>query len=1041
MAAVTGATGSISETLVNTDSQPLQVNYLYTLTVNGCSNLPEEVQVTVNPSLQLTSPATDIVCSNSLYTYEGKSIPGAALTWSRAAVAGIANAPAVAFNNSISEILVNTTDHPIDVRYLYTITSGSCSDTTSLVVTVNPLPTVTAMADQSFCNGGVSSVAFTGSVVNNTIYRWTNTNNSIGLVTFGEGDIAFIAVNNTRLPISSIVTVTPEANGCVGAATSFTITVNPTPVLSTQLNIPNICSGVPFTYVPASLTPGTDFSWTRDAVGGIANGAASGNGAIAEELINTSNAPLQVTYVYTLSANGCTNTQLVRVVVNPVPKVSNPGSQLACNNSTKVINFNGSTISGTSYSWTNDNTALGIPASGMGDIFFFARNSTTDSIVGHITVTPKANGCTGTPVTFRVVINPPLELSSTLSPAPICSNALFTYTPLANAGETIFNWSRAAVSGISNQPAIGSGTIRETLINTTPSPIIVTYVYNLISNGCSNRQSITVQVNPSLSLSNANLTNEACSNQPFVFTPVSAITGVQYVWDRAAVNGISNPAGSGTGAINESLINTTTSPIVVQYRYSLGQGATCSNDQIIRVTVKPTPVLTSLKNLSICSNIPVGYAPASNITGSSFNWSRSAVAGISNPSSVGLVGISESLINTTTAPVNVNYIYTISNSNGCSNVETVTVQVKPAPVASFIANQSVCADGTTAPINFTSNLANTTYNWFNSEPAIGLPAFGSGNIPSFLATNTSTGQLIGNIQVTPNVNGCTGATITAARITVNRAIRSTFVESSPAMACEQTNVGPFVGSVPLGGDGYSYLFQWQSSTDSVNYTNILGATSRQLTAPPVSATTWYRMTTTSGGCSAVTPHVKVPLMPKPVITLSSSDGYVINIGNSTQVFADGGISYVWSPNRVGWIDNYLSPSPRLSPRDVGPNTYTVMATNAEGCTASMSVTITVREGYEIFPNNIVTPNGDGYNDTWIIRNIEYYKDNEIVIYNTNSVKVAELKNYANTWAGTSTATGGKLPSGTYYYIIKLNPNTAAAGGAVVEKKGFITILN
>ena len=1037
-------TGNISETLVNTTTDPVALIYQYVLTANGCSSsVPQEIQVTVNPPLTLSSPLTNIICSNTVFNYTAASVSGAVLTWTRPAVNGISNIAAAGNTNVIAESLIDTTSNPVDVRYLFNITANGCTDTASIVVTVNPLPTVNAVADQAFCNGVISAITFTGSTVANTIYTWNNNNSRIGLINSGEGDLAFISTNTSRAPIASTVTVTPVANGCNGTAKSFVITVNPTPVLSSPLNISTICSGTVVSYSPTSLTAGTVFTWTRASIGGISNPAGTGTGIIQDTLISTANAPLQVSYNYTLTANGCTNTQIVRVIVNPIPKVANPGYQIACNNSSKVINFNGSTVSGTSYSWTNDNTAIGLGASGLGDIFFTAKNATTDSISANITVVPKANGCTGTPVSFRVTVNPPLALTSTLTPAAICSNTKFVYTPASAGTEPVYSWKRAAISGISNLPALGIGTISETLVNITASPILVTYIYTLSNNGCTNTQNVTVQVNPSLSLSNSNINNQACSNQPFIFTPISSITGVQYVWDRAAVAGITNAAASGTGAINETLINNTASPIDVFYRYSLGAGATCSNDQIIKVTVKPTPFLVSSQNITNCSNTPVAYTPIANIPGTSFNWSRSAVTGIANPSSVGLVGISESLINTTTAAVNVTYAYTMANSNGCTNTQNLTVQVKPAPVANFVADQSVCAGNATTAIAFTSNLSNTTYNWFVTDPSIGISsAFGTGNIPSFIAVNNATGQLTGIVQVTPSLNGCSGTTITAARITVNRAIRSTIVESAPSIACPGQTVGPFVGSIPLGGDGYNYTFQWQISSDSVNYTNIPGAVSRQLNYPGISNTSWFRMNTLSGGCAAVTAPVKVPLMPKPVITFSSTDGYNISVGNSTQVFASGGISYIWSPKNL--VSDYTSASPRLSP--VVDTRFIVYATNQEGCSDTAGVTITVNtSAYEIYPNNIVTPNGDGYNDTWRIRNIEYYADNDVKLYNTqgkvvwSSAATGAPYSATNEWKGTDQS-GNKLISGTYYYVITLKSVT---GTGTVEnvKKGFVTLLN
>ncbi len=99
--------------------------------------------------------------------------------------------------------------------------------------------------------------------------------------------------------------------------------VTPAPVLN-NYTPPNICSGSVFSYEPTSPTAGTTFSWTRAAVTGISNPAASGNGNPNEVLVNTTTNPIGVTYEYTLSSNNCKNpiTYSVVVVVIPVPDVT-----------------------------------------------------------------------------------------------------------------------------------------------------------------------------------------------------------------------------------------------------------------------------------------------------------------------------------------------------------------------------------------------------------------------------------------------------------------------------------------------------------------------------------------------------------------------------------------------------------------------------------------------------------------------------------------------------------------------------------------------
>ncbi|APA93673.1 MULTISPECIES: gliding motility-associated C-terminal domain-containing protein [Myroides] len=79
--------------------------------------------------------------------------------------------------------------------------------------------------------------------------------------------------------------------------------------------------------------------------------------------------------------------------------------------------------------------------------------------------------------------------------------------------------------------------------------------------------------------------------------------------------------------------------------------------------------------------------------------------------------------------------------------------------------------------------------------------------------------------------------------------------------------------------------------------------------------------------------------------------------------------------------------------------------------------------------NLVTPNGDGKNDYFIIDNIQKYPNNRVEIYNRWGVKVFETTQYDPNGDGSSNVFAGysdgkitidkkkKLPSGTYYYIV------------------------
>jgi len=74
------------------------------------------------------------------------------------------------------------------------------------------------------------------------------------------------------------------------------------------------------------------------------------------------------------------------------------------------------------------------------------------------------------------------------------------------------------------------------------------------------------------------------------------------------------------------------------------------------------------------------------------------------------------------------------------------------PTVDPVPNQTLCAGASTLPVNFTGT-AGATFSWTNTNTAIGLAASGSGNIPSFIATNTTLLPITGTITVTPQIGG------------------------------------------------------------------------------------------------------------------------------------------------------------------------------------------------------------------------------------------------------------------------------------------------
>ncbi|MGB3949321.1 MAG: T9SS type A sorting domain-containing protein [Bacteroidia bacterium] len=281
-------------------------------------------------------------------------------------------------------------------------------------------------------------------------------------------------------------------------------------------------------------------------------------------------------------------------------------------------------------------------------------------------------------------INPDPSLSSTLTPPTICSATAFTYTPTSNTSGATFAWSRAAVTGITQAAATGTGNINETLTNTTNASINVTYVFTITANGCTNTQNVVVGVSPQPTLSSTTTPTGICTGNLFSYTPTSNTPGATFSWTRATVAGISNAAGSGTGGVSETLTNTTNLPITVVYVYTVTSN-TCSGSSTanVQVTVSPVPSLSSSLSPTTCSGDVFNYTATSISPGVVFTWTRSTVAGISQPGTSGGPNISEVLTNSTSSPVTTTYVYTI-NASGCSgNSQNVVVTVYPKPVVSL----------------------------------------------------------------------------------------------------------------------------------------------------------------------------------------------------------------------------------------------------------------------------------------------------------------------------------------------------------------------
>jgi hypothetical protein len=778
---VTTGSINISQTLVNTSNTPQTVTYTVLPTsgeAGACTGNTFSVSVLVNPQPTISVAQVQTVCSGTPFNIapvnntDGIVPSNTKYTWANPIdnpVGSITGQSAqLVAANSVSQLLNNITNAPATISYTVTPIAGTCTGPNfTAVITVNPKPNINAQA-RTICSEETFTVlpvnSADGIVPNNTTYTWSNpTSNPVGAITgwsaqtTASNNISQQLTNTTNAAATLTYSVIPKsgaAGNCTGSPFNVVVSVNAKPVIGNQTR--DICSGAAFnvalTNGGSTIIPtGTTYTWFVSTNNTNITGQSDvtvGQSSIGQTLTNNTNVAQQITYTVT-PKSGATGqcigaTFLVTVTVNPKPVITTQ-TQTICSNATFMITpVNGGNLivpASTTYTWTSPTSSpLGAISGGAAQLSsvsnisqLLTNNSNSQALLTYV-VTPTsgtAGSCVGAPFNVEITVSPKPILTSSLTPPAICNATNFSYNPITPTDGASYVWTRNTIVGISNTSGTGNGQINETLINTTPNRITVAYSFALTAYGCPNTETVNVIVNPTPQLTSL-LSNPAqCSGTPFYYNPTSATVGTTYTWTRANIGGISNPAANGSGAISETLINTSPNPIVVNYVFTLTANG-CTNQQSISVTIDPLPIASfniggvradcGPITRTFINNSSVNSSPLTNGT---FTW---GIDILRNGGSVPVY----SLINTNYT-TQVNYTFTntgiqdslypifltAKSPNGCLNTYRDTITVHPdARIDLTIGTTAACAPfnaiNSLNVVNKTDPSPNPTINLFSS---------------------------------------------------------------------------------------------------------------------------------------------------------------------------------------------------------------------------------------------------------------------------------------------------------------------------------------
>ena len=224
----------------------------------------------------------------------------------------------------------------------------------------------------------------------------------------------------------------------------------------------------------------------------------------------------------------------------------------------------------------------------------------------------------------------------------------------------------------------------------------------------------------------------------------------------------------------------------------------------------------------------------------------------------------------------------------------------------------------------------------------------------------------------------------------------------------------------VGGVGGFFNYNWSNGAASFQNTDLASGV--------------YALTTTdANACTASTSFEVAEPIALEVSIQTEEDNDPDACNGSIWAVVNGGNP----PYSYDWNAFAVDPTVSLVENVCPGGDYVVTVTDVRGCSAVVG-NIIVRDGSVdcLEERIVITPDGNGSNDEFIINCIEELQDTHLEVYNRWGQLVFETDNYDNTWEGTS-QNGELLPEGPYFFVLDYRDN---GSGNMTQFRGSLTIL-
>jgi len=641
---------------------------------------------------------------------------------------------------------------------------------------------------------------------------------------------------------------------------------------------------------------------------------------------------------------------------------------------------------------------------------------------GNYTVVVTGGGCSDTSATVSIKNNTINSSAVLAGSGLICDDKPLTIT--ASATPVKSNYSYEWLKDEVTIPGANSGTY--TTAVTGKYKVIVS------GDGCTDTSAVASIFNGTIKISLTAESDTICKGLDTdinVLITKGGIPKITYAW--TASQG-ANPTGDST--INVNPEKTTTYTVVVK------DSTTCSvteSIEIVVITVPDAPVSANVDRSVICNT------DTRNIELSVTGTIGPKVKPIWYKDGCGIDSVTTgSKVSITPPDTTTTYYVALENVCGISDCKSVKVKVNKDPkddlLKAYASHGEICKD-------FLGEIdlsIDSIYNpdaivvWYMKDRALKDSVIGNGN-PYTLPHNPKDTTYY---YVYLFVEACQPSPVDSVPVKViDPKVDAGPNETGEYRYCKNIDNAYILGSV-LPADVYwkwvpenpgaPVLFDTTSLVSQVN------------TKAPAEKQKWY-LIADNGICKPVIDSMYLTVHDLPVVTLDIlQDTLCSNVDFDAVATVVKGVpnAYVWItpnssiPDTVGVMVNHTTPlTKRFKAEVVGRNYFLVTVVDTNWCWAELPAidSVEIFDRQELVIPNLMTPNHDGKNETYVIRDINNYDilpGAKLEVYNRWGERVYKNSSYDNSWDAAG------MSDGVYYYTLK-------TGCAREEYKGWLHIIS